>query len=48
VAGLLMGQVVGLTTYFAPALAEIMVFIAMAVVLLVRPSGLFGEAGLLD
>ena len=48
VAGLLMGQVVGLTTYFAPALAEIMVFIAMAVVLLVRPSGLFGEAGLAD
>jgi branched-chain amino acid transport system permease protein len=48
VAGLLMGQVVGLTTYFAPALAEIMVFVAMAVVLLVRPSGLFGEAGLLD
>jgi branched-chain amino acid transport system permease protein len=48
VAGLLMGQVVGLTTYVAPALAEIMVFIAMAVVLLVRPSGLFGEAGLLD
>jgi branched-chain amino acid transport system permease protein len=48
VAGLLMGQVVGLTTYFAPALAEIMVFIAMAVVLLVRPSGLFGEAGLME
>jgi len=48
VAGVLMGQVVGLTTFFAPALAEIMVFIAMAVVLLVRPSGLFGEAGLLE
>ena len=48
VAGVLMGQVVGLTTFFAPALAEIMVFVAMAVVLLVRPSGLFGEAGLLE
>jgi len=48
VAGLLMGQVVGLTTFFAPKLAEIMVFITMAVVLLVRPSGLFGEAGLLE
>jgi branched-chain amino acid transport system permease protein len=48
VAGLLMGQVVGLTTFFAPALSEIMVFIAMAVVLLVRPSGLFGEAGLME
>ncbi len=48
VAGLLMGQVVGLTTFFAPALAEIMVFVTMAVVLLVRPSGLFGEAGLAE
>ncbi len=48
VAGLLMGQVVGLTTLFVPKLAEIMVFIVMAVVLLVRPSGLFGEAGLLE
>jgi branched-chain amino acid transport system permease protein len=48
VAGLVMGQVVGLTTYFAPALAEIMVFITMAIVLLVRPSGLFGEAGLFE
>ena len=45
VAGLLIGQVVGLTTFFAPKLAEIMVFVVMAVVLLVRPSGLFGEAG---
>jgi branched-chain amino acid transport system permease protein len=48
VAGILMGQVVGITTLFAPALAEIMVFVVMAVVLLVRPSGLFGEAGLAE
>jgi branched-chain amino acid transport system permease protein len=48
VAGLLIGQVVGLTTLFAPKLAEIMVFVVMAVVLLVRPSGLFGEAGLAE
>ncbi len=48
VAGVLMGQVVGLTTFFAPKAAEIMVFVVMAVVLLVRPSGLFGEAGLLE
>ncbi len=47
-AGLLIGQVVGLTTYFAPKLAEIMVFVSMATILLVRPSGLFGEAGLLE
>jgi branched-chain amino acid transport system permease protein len=48
VAGLLIGQVVGLTTLFIPKAAEIMVFMVMAVVLLVRPSGLFGEAGLLE
>jgi branched-chain amino acid transport system permease protein len=48
VAGLLIGQVVGLTTLFVPKAAEIMVFVVMAVVLLVRPSGLFGEAGLLE
>jgi branched-chain amino acid transport system permease protein len=46
VSGLLIGQVVSLTTFFAPKLAEIVVFIFMAVVLLLRPSGLFGEAGL--
>jgi branched-chain amino acid transport system permease protein len=48
VSGLLIGQVVSLTTFFAPKLAEIVVFITMAVVLLLRPSGLFGEAGLLE
>jgi branched-chain amino acid transport system permease protein len=46
VAGLLIGEIVSLTTFFAPKLAEIVVFLVMAVVLLVRPSGLFGEAGL--
>ena len=48
VAGLLIGEVVSLTTYFAPKLAEIVVFVVMALVLLVRPSGLFGEPGLAD
>ena len=48
VAGILIGQVVGITTFFAPKLAEIMVFVVMAVVLLVRPSGIFGEAGLAE
>src|SRR2546428_423460 len=33
---------------FAPKFAEIMVFIVMALVLLVRPSGLFGESGLME
>lgn len=48
VAGIMMGQVVGITTLFAPKLAEIMVFVVMAVVLLIRPSGIFGEAGLAE
>ncbi len=48
IAGLLIGEVVSLTTFFAPKLAEIVVFIVMAIVLLVRPSGLFGEAGLAE
>jgi branched-chain amino acid transport system permease protein len=48
VSGLLIGQVVALTTLFAPKLSEIMVFVVMAIVLLVRPSGLFGEAGLAE
>jgi branched-chain amino acid transport system permease protein len=48
IAGLLMGQVVALTTFFAPKLAEIVVFAFMAVVLLVRPSGLLGETGLAE
>jgi branched-chain amino acid transport system permease protein len=48
VAGLLIGEIVSLTTFFAPKLAEIVVFLVMAAVLLVRPSGLFGEAGLAE
>jgi branched-chain amino acid transport system permease protein len=48
VAGLFIGEVVSLTTLFAPKMTEIVVFLVMAVVLLVRPSGLFGEAGLAE
>src|SRR5437867_2228357 len=48
ISGLLIGQIVGLTTFFAPKLAEIVVFIFMALVLLFRPSGLLGETGLME
>ncbi|MGH7393140.1 MAG: branched-chain amino acid ABC transporter permease [Candidatus Rokuibacteriota bacterium] len=48
VAGVLIGEVVSLTTFFAPKLAEIAIFVVMAVVLLFRPSGLFGERGLFE
>jgi len=47
-AGLLIGEVVSLTTFFAPKLSDIAVFGVMALVLLLRPSGLFGEAGLME
>ena len=48
VAGLVLGEIVSLTTFFAPKLAELIIFIVMAIVLLIRPSGLFGEAGLAE
>jgi len=44
-AGLLLGQVVSLTEMIAPTVGGISIFMAMAVVLLVRPTGLLGEAG---
>jgi branched-chain amino acid transport system permease protein len=42
VAGLLVGVVVAMTTLFKPEFAEIAIFMLMAIVLLVRPNGLFG------
>ena len=47
VAGLLVGIVFSLTSLFAPEYAELSIFVLMAVVLLVRPQGLFGKAGLM-
>ena len=47
VAGLLVGVVFSLTSLFAPELAELSIFVLMALVLLVRPQGLFGKAGLM-
>src|SRR5947207_10567983 len=48
VAGIAIGEVVSLTTLFAPKFCEIMGLRVIALVLLVRPSGLFGEAGLME
>ena len=45
VAGLGVGIVFSLTSLFAPDLAELSIFVLMALVLLVRPQGLFGKAG---
>lgn len=46
-AGLLVGIVYSLTALYAPDLAELSIFVLMAIVLLVRPQGLFGRAGLM-
>jgi branched-chain amino acid transport system permease protein len=45
VAGLLVGIVYSLTSLFAPEFAEMSIFVLMALVLLVRPQGLFGRTG---
>ena len=48
VSGLLVGVVFAMTALFAPEYAELSIFVLMAVVLLVRPQGLFGKAGLMS
>ncbi|PCI05245.1 MAG: branched-chain amino acid ABC transporter permease [Hyphomicrobiales bacterium] len=47
VAGMLVGVVVAMTSLFWPSLADLSMFVLMAVVLLVRPQGLFGQKGLM-
>jgi branched-chain amino acid transport system permease protein len=47
VAGLLVWVVYSLTSLYAPSYAEMSIFLLMAVVLLVRPRGLFGRAALM-
>ena len=48
VAGLLVGIVFAMTSLFAPEYAELSIFVLMAVVLLIRPQGFFGKAGLMS
>jgi branched-chain amino acid transport system permease protein len=43
VAGLLVGVAISMTALFAPEMATIVMFALMAVVLLIRPQGLFGK-----
>jgi len=47
-AGLLVGVVVSLASLFAPEMAQVSIFALMAVVLLIRPQGFFGRAGLMS
>jgi branched-chain amino acid transport system permease protein len=44
VGGLLVGELQSLTTLVSAPASDIVIYVAMAVVLLVRPSGLFGES----
>ena len=48
VAGLLVGVVVSMTSLFVPEMAKVSIFALMALVLLVRPQGFFGRAGLMS
>src|ERR1700743_1591574 len=45
--GLLIGVASGLTAVFFPAASEAVIYVMMAVVLLARPRGLFGEEGMM-
>lgn len=47
-AGLLVGVVVSITSLFAPEMAKVSIFALMAVVLMIRPQGFFGRAGLMS
>ena len=46
VGGVLIGMAISLTTLFIPAASEVSMYILMAIVLSVRPRGLFGEEGI--
>lgn len=46
VGGLLIGLAISITTLYLPAASEIIMYVLMALVLLVRPRGLFGEEGI--
>ena len=41
--GLALGLVEGLTKVFYPEASGVVIFVIMAIVLLIRPSGLFGR-----
>jgi branched-chain amino acid transport system permease protein len=46
VGGLLVGLAISITTLYLPAASEVVMYVLMAAVLLVRPRGLFGEEGI--
>jgi branched-chain amino acid transport system permease protein len=46
VGGLLIGVTISVTTLYLPAFSEIAMYVLMAVILMIRPRGLFGEEGI--
>lgn len=46
--GLLIGVAAGVTTAYYPAASDVVIYIIMAVVLVVRPRGIMGQEGLLE
>ena len=48
VAGLLVGMVYSITSLYYPDLAELSIFVLMALVLMFRPQGFFGRTGLMS
>lgn len=48
IAGLLVGVTVSFTSFYAPQMATLSIYLLMALVLVFRPRGLFGRAGLLS
>jgi branched-chain amino acid transport system permease protein len=45
VGGLIAGEILSLTSMVQPAYSQVMLFAAMAIVLILRPQGLFGVQG---
>jgi len=45
VGGIVAGEIISLTTAFNPDLSSVMLYIAMAIVLILRPQGLIGVEG---
>lgn len=46
--GLLIGVAAGVTTAYYPAASDVVIYVIMAVVLVVRPRGIMGQEGLLE
>jgi branched-chain amino acid transport system permease protein len=44
--GLLIGMTISLMTFFLPAASDVSMYVLMALILLIRPRGLFGEEGI--